>query len=374
MPLHIPLELIGAIVGYLHDDKPALRACALTSRSWVRASQLHIFDSISLDNRGHLDALISLLEDCAHLRPLVRHLSWCPGFQLAPHEFPRAALFPRIRTMFLKGQSKWLDCAFVLGLSSLEKLELGRVTDMMNIDVYRSAHTASSNESGPRQSAGWSVLVLEEIQTHVLEWLASEIEFPQLKTLEIPLHQVDEDTHTLLQRFLTSLKVMHELKMTFEHSLDITRKQTSRKLFRLSHRHISALSFGVIKIVTLRLDVYPDEETVPFISGLLRKTSFPRLRHLCLDIGTSYVGHLVMDGDLHATFNPLAAGRDGSGHSIHNWVLTSSLATQLESVLITLPHIGVLKRARDFFMLFGEANRPEILRVLPESLQLLNDE
>jgi hypothetical protein len=135
------------------------------------------------------------------------------------------------------------------------------------------------------------------------------------------------------------------------------------------------LSFGVIQIITLRLDVYSNEETVPFIFGLLRKTSFPRLRHLCLDIGTSYAGHLMMThGNLHATFNPLATGRDGSSHSIHNWVIPSSLATQLESVLVTLPHIEVLKRARDFFMLFGEANRPEILRVLPESLQLLNDE
>jgi hypothetical protein len=226
MPLQIPLELIGAIVGYLHDDKPALRACALTSRSWVPASQLHIFYSICLDNRGHLDALISLLENCIHLRPLVRHLSWCPGFQLAPHEFPRAALFPRIRTLLLKGQSRCLDCSFVLGLSSLEKLELGRVMSIINIDVYRSAHPAKPNESSPRQSPAWSVLVLPRIQPHVLEWLASGMDFPQLETLEITLHQVDEDSHALLQRFLSSLEVMQELKITFER-FDIIRKQTS---------------------------------------------------------------------------------------------------------------------------------------------------
>jgi hypothetical protein len=116
-------------------------------------------------------------------------------------------------------------------------------------------------------------------------------------------------------------------------------------------------------IVTLHLDVYADDETVPLIFGLSRKTSFPRLRHLRLDLGPSY--------ESHTTFDPMAI-RNGSSHLVREWALEPSLAAQLESISITMRAIDVLKRARDFFALFGEANRPEILRVRPESVRLLD--
>jgi hypothetical protein len=133
--------------------------------------------------------------------------------------------------------------------------------------------------------------------------------------------------------------------------------------FSYAHQPFPALSLGVIRIVTLHLDVYADDETVPFIFGLFRETSFPRLRHLGLDLGPS--------NKPHATFDPMAI-RDGSSHLVREWALEPSLAAQLESIAITMCAIDILKRARDFFALFGEASRPEILRVRPESVRLLD--
>jgi hypothetical protein len=57
---------------------------------------------------------------------------------------------------------------------------------------------------------------------------------------------------------------------------------------------------------------------------------------------------------------------------VREWALEPSLAAQLESIAITMYAIDILKRARDFFALFGEASRPEILRVRPESVRLLD--
>jgi hypothetical protein len=139
--------------------------------------------------------------------------------------------------------------------------------------------------------------------------------------------------------------------------------------FSYAHKRLPALSLGVLRIVTLHLDVYASDEMVPFIFGLFRKTSFPQLRHLSL--GSLHSWHAFLDGEPHMTFDPMAIP-DGSSHRVHDWMLDPSLAVQLESIVITLPRINVLKRARDFFALFGEANRPEVLRVRPESVRLLD--
>jgi hypothetical protein len=115
--------------------------------------------------------------------------------------------------------------------------------------------------------------------------------------------------------------------------------------------------------------VYADDETVPFIFGLFRETSFPRLRHLGLSLDLFYAGHLIGDGESQAIFDPMA-GRDGYIHPVRDWMLDPSLAAHLESIVITMPCIDILKHAQDFFALFGEANRPEVLRVRSESVRL----
>jgi hypothetical protein len=45
-------ELVDNCVDFLHDSPRDLRACALVCRSWVHASQLHLFSSISIGSFG----------------------------------------------------------------------------------------------------------------------------------------------------------------------------------------------------------------------------------------------------------------------------------------------------------------------------------
>jgi hypothetical protein len=215
MPPSIPLELIGAFLAHLHDDKPTLRACALVGRSWVQASQQHIFRYVFLDSQDQLDALGLLLEDCPHLRPLVRYLSWWPERDVGHHEFPRAALFPRVDTFFHVGQQ--LNCAFVMGLSNLKKLELGHVVDLSDVKPY------PNTEGALRQSCPWSDLVMGDVQTDVLEWLTSTMNFPKLRSLELTLPDNDE-VHAVLVRFLGYLEALQKLKLTISSHLIATRE------------------------------------------------------------------------------------------------------------------------------------------------------
>jgi hypothetical protein len=215
MPPFIPLELIEAVLAYLHDDTPTLRVCALVGRSWVQASQRHIFDSVSLGSQDQLDAFVLLLRDCLHLRPLVRYLTWYPGPDIGHHEFPLAALFPRVHTLF--HMEKQLNCAFILGLSSLKKLELGHVVDLADVGLY------PNTEGALRRSCPWSELVMEEVQMHVLDWLAFTLDFPQLVTLELPLPE-DEVVHAVLVRFLRHLEVLQKLRLNITSHLIATRE------------------------------------------------------------------------------------------------------------------------------------------------------
>ena len=45
-----PPELIDAVIDQLHGDTDALRACALTSTSWLPASRYHLFNTLSLED------------------------------------------------------------------------------------------------------------------------------------------------------------------------------------------------------------------------------------------------------------------------------------------------------------------------------------
>lgn len=45
-------ELTDHIIDFLHDDKQALSACALTHPMWLSASRFHLFDTITIDGDG----------------------------------------------------------------------------------------------------------------------------------------------------------------------------------------------------------------------------------------------------------------------------------------------------------------------------------
>lgn len=45
-------ELTDHIIDFLHDDKQALSACALTHPTWLSASRFHLFETITIDGDG----------------------------------------------------------------------------------------------------------------------------------------------------------------------------------------------------------------------------------------------------------------------------------------------------------------------------------
>jgi hypothetical protein len=105
------------------------------------------------------------------------------------------------------------------------------------------------------------------------------------------------------------------------------------------------------------------------IFGLLRQTLFPELLHLALKLHTERLDHL-RSPDGTVVFDPLHTGKDG--HPAQDWTLPLSIAAQLNTVDISLPQIEVLKHAGGFFELFGEANRPAVLRVIAEGVRFVN--
>ncbi|ESK86745.1 hypothetical protein Moror_15194 [Moniliophthora roreri MCA 2997] len=79
MPL--PQELVDDIVTYVAWTHPeSLPRCALTARAFLRISQLHIFNNISLPNPNRTTKFSRLLADSPHLGKLVKHLHF--GYQL----------------------------------------------------------------------------------------------------------------------------------------------------------------------------------------------------------------------------------------------------------------------------------------------------
>jgi hypothetical protein len=50
-PPALAAELTDRIIDFLHDDKRALDACALTHPTWLTTSRFHLFSTITLDDR-----------------------------------------------------------------------------------------------------------------------------------------------------------------------------------------------------------------------------------------------------------------------------------------------------------------------------------
>src|ERR1700722_12200653 len=48
----LPNEIQDHILDFLHDSKPALKACALVCRAWVPTSRYHLFSKIQVPGRG----------------------------------------------------------------------------------------------------------------------------------------------------------------------------------------------------------------------------------------------------------------------------------------------------------------------------------
>lgn len=60
MPYTLPAEIQDHIIDFLYADPAALRACALASRRWRKASQYHIFRSVTITSEATLDRFADL--------------------------------------------------------------------------------------------------------------------------------------------------------------------------------------------------------------------------------------------------------------------------------------------------------------------------
>ena len=60
-PPALAAELTDHIIDFLHDDKEALSACALTHPTWLAASRFHLFNTITIDGDGRTKDQIEAL-------------------------------------------------------------------------------------------------------------------------------------------------------------------------------------------------------------------------------------------------------------------------------------------------------------------------
>ena len=60
-PPALAAELTDHIIDFLHDDKQALSACALTHPTWLAASRFHLFNTITVDDDGGIKDRIEAL-------------------------------------------------------------------------------------------------------------------------------------------------------------------------------------------------------------------------------------------------------------------------------------------------------------------------
>ncbi|KAI0076899.1 hypothetical protein K474DRAFT_1597218, partial [Panus rudis PR-1116 ss-1] len=49
----LPQEIQDYILDFLHEDRGALRAASLVSKSWRPSAQLHLFRKLTIHNREH---------------------------------------------------------------------------------------------------------------------------------------------------------------------------------------------------------------------------------------------------------------------------------------------------------------------------------
>jgi hypothetical protein len=112
----------------------------------------------------------------------------------------------------------------------------------------------------------------------------------------------------------------------------------------------------------LRLLIYYEHWTVPGIFGLLRETSFPKLRRLHVLFPGPEAVFIVQGRQVR--FDPLVA-YSGSVlfRQLRDWTMDAPAAERLESVLVEMRSITEFCHANAFLELFGSANRPGVMRV-----------
>jgi hypothetical protein len=207
MAQSLPLELIEGILKNCAEDKATLRACALSCRAWLSASQQLIFHTVSVTNLLDSHSIVSLLQDCSHIRPLIIKLEWLTSSENLPSDMA-AELFLRVR--YLRYESENLHWNFVSSLPALETLDLGR--DTVISDNYDSAsQTASHAGTIPLRH-----LILKHLHhkgAGVLTSMVPRVHADILRTLDLRMPSSKKGIMPVLRQFLSSLTALRELRL-----------------------------------------------------------------------------------------------------------------------------------------------------------------
>ncbi|KAJ7701382.1 hypothetical protein B0H17DRAFT_1045225 [Mycena rosella] len=68
-------ELVDLTIDFLHDSLDDLRRCSLISRSWLPASQYHLFSNFALQSELEFHRFVAMLEELPHVLVLITHLA-----------------------------------------------------------------------------------------------------------------------------------------------------------------------------------------------------------------------------------------------------------------------------------------------------------
>jgi hypothetical protein len=110
-------------------------------------------------------------------------------------------------------------------------------------------------------------------------------------------------------------------------------------------------------LCNLDIDCGGNEEIVPFLFGLLRTVDLPNLVHISIRFASL---------GLPEPFEPLASPHMQDT----DWRIPADLASRLRRVEIVYHSIHEVADGDRFSDLFGHANRPEVLEVRHENVDL----
>jgi hypothetical protein len=125
------------------------------------------------------------------------------------------------------------------------------------------------------------------------------------------------------------------------------------------------MSMGTIPVNLLHLRVQ-HRGVIDQALRLLRHSTFPALRRLTVHVHCEGEPSRVSKSQ-RIIFSPLQGVQ-----SLEECALPAAMANRLESIVLEMPDVGRLVGARDFLGLFGAANRPEVLRLVPDDVELVD--
>jgi hypothetical protein len=246
----IPLEIVDDIIGQLHFETAALKACSLVCRAWLPSCRYHLFRGVSLDfsvspNNG-LHRFLTQLEN------------------------PQSALLSYLQKLALDSASSRIEGDLLSRLASLQRIEELKLSRILSFNTWKNIT--------PTGKAVWLNSLHTVKHVHISD---SSIALP---------HLVGFIAHV---PFLESFSLAR-ISLRFDLDLDIEKVLNRDTLPHLRKLHFGLKSFGVApaicrlissgvvvgRIQTLQVDEL-ELQSVPMLSALLNILK-PSLKHLTI--------------------------------------------------------------------------------------------